>query len=142
MNTVRRQFLTFVLYGALPTCFASASAWAQNSQEGNTRYHEEPTSLKLQALPDDQEAAEVDGGGDVELAEKLSNPVADLISVPFQMNFRLGGGVDIPERSPNLRLLPRPIARYANRVLREDRDQAFGFLMNVQPVIPFSLTED
>jgi hypothetical protein len=50
----------------------------------------------------------------VELAKKLSNPVASLISVPFQFNWDQGYGPD-------------------------DGDKAY---VNVQPVIPFSLSDD
>src|SRR5262245_61110183 len=50
-----------------------------------------------------------------ELAKKLSNPVASLISVPFQSNFEFGGGVDIPDRrrGPFRRLIEfgRPVLR-------------------------------
>ena len=49
-----------------------------------------------------------------ELAKKLSNPIASLISVPFQFNWDQGYGPD-------------------------DGDKAY---VNVQPVIPFSLNED
>ncbi|QKK33765.1 transporter (plasmid) [Rhizobium indicum] len=49
-----------------------------------------------------------------ELAKKLSNPIASLISVPFQFNYDHGYGP-------------------------EDGDKA---TMNIQPVIPFSLNED
>jgi len=47
-----------------------------------------------------------------ELAKKLSNPVASLISVPFQSNFDFGMG-------PN--------------------EDGFRYTLNVQPVIPFTL---
>jgi hypothetical protein len=47
------------------------------------------------------------------MAKKLSNPISDLVSVPFQMNWEQGVG-------PN--------------------DQT-RFILNVQPVIPFSLNE-
>jgi len=52
---------------------------------------------------------------DVDLALELSNPIANLISVPFQFNYDSNIG--------------------ANR----DGDRA---LLNVQPVIPFSLNDD
>jgi len=50
-----------------------------------------------------------------ELARKLSNPIAALISVPFQNNFDFGGG-------PN--------------------DDGFRYTLNIQPVAPFTLTEE
>jgi len=50
-----------------------------------------------------------------ELAKKLSNPIASLISLPLQNNFDWGGG-------PN--------------------DDGFRYTLAVQPVIPFSLNED
>src|SRR5262245_24923135 len=49
-----------------------------------------------------------------ELAKKTQNPVADLISVPFQNNFNFSAG-------PN---------------------DATIYVLNVQPVIPIHLTED
>ena len=51
---------------------------------------------------------------DTELAKKTQNPVADLISVPFQNNINFGVGP-------------------------EDDVQ---YILNIQPVIPFKLTED
>ncbi len=50
-----------------------------------------------------------------ELAKKLSNPIANLISLPLQNNFDWGGG-------PN--------------------DDGFQYKLTVQPVIPISLNED
>ena len=50
-----------------------------------------------------------------ELAKKLSNPVASLISFPFQSNFDFGMG---PER------------------------KGYRYTLNIQPVIPFALTKD
>jgi hypothetical protein len=50
-----------------------------------------------------------------ELAQKLSNPVASLISVPLQFNYDQNIGLE---------------------------DDGSKFLLNIQPVIPFSISED
>ena len=52
--------------------------------------------------------------GDAELAKKLSNPISDLVSVPFQFNWEQGVGPDDQTR----------------------------FILNVQPVMPFTLDEN
>src|SRR5215831_1157297 len=62
--------------------------------------------------PDSKSDSSSDEMGDI--AKKLSNPVASLISVPLQNNFDFGGG-------PN--------------------DDGFQYKLNVQPVIPISLGE-
>lgn len=57
------------------------------------------------------------GGGDSmgDIAQKLNNPVASLISVPFQNNWDFGGGPD---------------------------DDGYQYKMNFQPVVPIGLGED
>jgi hypothetical protein len=67
--------------------------------------------LTAQEAPGEKAAATE---GAEALAKKLSNPIADLVSIPFQFNWQEGYG-------PN-----------------ED----LQFVLNVQPVIPFHITKD
>lgn len=60
-------------------------------------------------------APQAAGSDSAELAKKLSNPIASLISVPFQQNFDFGLG-------PN--------------------ENGFRYTMNFQPVVPISLSKD
>ncbi len=59
------------------------------------------------------EAGDGDALGDI--AQKLNNPVASMISVPFQSNFDFGGGPG---------------------------DDGYQYKLNFQPVIPFKLSDE
>ena len=61
-----------------------------------------------------QENTNTGPGGDAELAQELSNPIADLITVPVQMNFDDNYGPD---------------------------DDGWKLQTNIQPVVPFSLND-
>jgi hypothetical protein len=68
-----------------------------------------PAQAQREAPP-----AAVDGQSATELAKQAQNPIADLISVPFQNNFNFGAGTD----------------------------RSMIWVMNFQPVIPIHLNED
>jgi hypothetical protein len=73
-----------------------------------------PANFGLLRGQDEAPKAAAPAGDDAELSKKLSNPVADLISVPIQFNYNEGFGPD-------------------------DGGQV---LVNIQPVIPFSISEN
>jgi hypothetical protein len=76
-----------------------------SAQEPTSTPGKEPTPAA--AKPDDSSSTE-------ELAKKAQNPIADLISVPFQNNINFN---------------------YGPRHLTQD-------VLNIQPVLPFTLTQD
>jgi hypothetical protein len=65
-------------------------------------------------LPLEGSAQDATAADTQQLAKDLSNPVADLVSVPFQFNWEQGVGAEDATRT----------------------------VLNVQPVVPFSLSED
>ena len=71
-------------------------------------------ALSLPAESRGQQAAPPTAEESAELQKKLSNPISDLVSVPFQFNWEQGVG-------PN---------------------EQTRFILNVQPVMPFQLNED
>src|SRR5262245_60127935 len=68
----------------------------------------------LPAFAEESSGPAEEADNQAELAKKLNNPVADLISVPFQSNWDFGIG-------------PEGAMRYT---------------LNIQPVIPFSISKD
>ncbi len=100
------------LLGALAsstTALAEDTAAILSSSELASLHFEQDTEATLNAgaKPEDPSAS----GGDADLAKKLNNPVADLISVPLQFNYNEPYG---PKNASNVTL-------------------------NIQPVIPFNL---
>lgn len=67
-----------------------------------------PTSIAAASVPSSPATSDAD------LAQKLANPVANLISIPFQFNYDKGFG---PDNAPR-------------------------YLLNIQPVVPFQLNDD
>jgi len=62
-----------------------------------------------------EDASGVQQGGDADLAQELTNPLADLMTIPIQMNYDSNIGL---------------------------QDKGWKLQTNIQPVIPFHLTEE
>jgi hypothetical protein len=98
-----RYFLVLSLLCTLCCAVRAASASALNSVSPNF-LDDEPTSAP----------SEGEGPSTEDLAKQTQNPVANLISVPFQSNFNFGIG----------------------------HNDVTQYVLNVQPVIPITLNED
>jgi hypothetical protein len=96
----RQDLLAVALIGAL--AFTTPTVYAQDHAEAAKSTSE---LAKGDAAPNDA----------AELAKKLQNPLAALISAPIQNNFDFGAGAN---------------------------DDGFQYLVRIQPVIPVSLSED
>jgi len=80
-----------------------------------TALADEPEASETQdvSTADSQQAA--GGASEAEMAKKLANPLASMISMPMQLNYDHDMGTD---------------------------DSGDRYLLNIQPVVPISLTED
>jgi hypothetical protein len=91
-------------------------------------------------------APESKDDGASELAKQTQNPVADLISVPFQNNTGFGAGADyslgLRPRAFGALLSGRPRRALRDVTLRARDGNDVQNVLNIQPVIPISLSHE
>lgn len=102
--------------GFIPAAWAVAAAMIAGAATQHTSAATPPAPSGAAAftLSNPAPADAASGNNDTDLAKKLSNPVADLISIPFQFNYDEGVGPS----------------------------DAGVWKLNVQPVVPFTLNRD
>lgn len=120
MNSFGRLFTAgsvLCLAGALFQLDATAQTnLAESPVAHDTGLRLNMASAMLQnATPGESPGGAASADNAAELAQKLSNPVSSLISVPFQFNYDEGYGPD---------------------------DDGYRLTLNIQPVIPFSISDD
>jgi hypothetical protein len=107
MKQHQRWFFVLLLMMSLPAFSSGQVAFAQENPASKTSDEWKPVKAGLEEHATDESDTKA-------LAQAAQNPIASMISVPFQSNFNFGMG-------------------------SEDK---MGYTMNIQPVIPMKINDD